>query len=159
MPHEFGQTVGAAETGDDAQPHFGLAETGIRGADAYVASHGNLAASAQGKAVDCSDDGNGEGLDFAEHVGTLLAEGGAFVEAQMGHFADVGSGHKGLFAVAGDDEGACVLRQVVEGIVQFAQNGAVECIERFGSRDGKGGDSSVLFYFKMFVHIVALFVI
>ena len=104
--NEACQAYRAAESGDDAQTHFGLAELGVVAADADVASHGELAAAAEGEAVDGGDDGDMERLDLAEHSGTAAAEGLALRHVEGRHLADVGAGHETLLAVAGDDEAA-----------------------------------------------------
>ena len=135
--HEACQTHGAAEAGDDAETHLGLAELGVVGAEAYVASHSELAAAAEGEAVDGSNDGAGEGLDATEHFGAFAAEGLALLGAEGSHLADIGAGHEALLAVAGDDEATVVATlEFVEILVYLVEDGGVERIEALRRRDG-----------------------
>ena len=55
LAHQPRQPLGAAEAGDDPELDLGLAEHGRLGGDAHVAGHRQLAAAAEGDAVDRGD--------------------------------------------------------------------------------------------------------
>ena len=59
--HQARQALGAAEAGDDAELDLGLAEDGRARGDPHVAGHRQLAAAAEGEAVDRGDRGDARG--------------------------------------------------------------------------------------------------
>ena len=145
MSDELGQTVGAAETGRDAQSHFGLTELGLRRGVTEVASHGQLAATAEAEAVDGSDDGYRQRLDLAKRDGTEFAELVAFLLIEVHHLGDVGTGHEGLLAVACDDEDTRLGSiEVTHEVVDLLQDSRVERVQRLGRRHFHDGDQVVL---------------
>lgn len=60
-------------------------------------AHADLTAAAQRKAIDGRNNGDGEGLQLAEHIVALFAKGFALGLGQGAHLADIGAGHKGSF--------------------------------------------------------------
>ncbi len=85
------QPLGAAGAGDDAELDLGLAERGGGRAVHDVGHHGELAAAAEGVAVDGGDDGL---LDARAHVGPEFDEVGpvGVREGLVFHLFDVGPG-------------------------------------------------------------------
>ena len=63
---EAGEALGSAVAGDEAELDLGLAEAGGFAGDAEGAGEGELAAAAEGEAVDAGDDGLAAGLDVAK---------------------------------------------------------------------------------------------
>ena len=122
-------------------------EYGGVGADADIAGHAQLAAAAQGEAVDRGDGGDGQRLQLAEHVVALLAEGLAFRLGQGAHLADVGAGHECLLAAAGDDQGAdlVVRLHLLHQLVDILQYLGIQGIEGLGPVDGGNGNVALLF--------------
>ena len=62
------QTLRAAPARRDAEADLGLAETGVVGGEADVAAERELAAAAQGEAVDGRDPGLRRALDGLDHL-------------------------------------------------------------------------------------------
>ena len=100
------QALRTAVAGDDAELDLGLAEARGRGGEAQGAGHGELAAAAEGEAVDDGENGLAEGLDAAEDAlrafGELLAGGGV----DLGELGDVRAGGEGLAARAAQQDDA-----------------------------------------------------
>ena len=135
----------------DAQARLGLSEHGGVGADADIAAHAQLTAAAQREAVDCGDGGDGQRLDAAEHVVAVLAEGLAALLGQGAHLTDIGAGHKGLFAAAGDDQRINIRigGNGIHQLVQIGQNLGIQSVQRLGPVDGGHGDMLLLFQQNM----------
>ena len=103
-PIKPGQVLGAAKARHDAQSDFGQAEFGLlRGVD-EVAGQGQFKAAPQGKAVHGGNDRLLHLFDKQHHPLTGAHKGMCRERRQAGHFLDVGPGHEGLFARAGNDD-------------------------------------------------------
>ena len=100
---QLSKTLGAAIAGDEAEVDFGLAEFGRGNTKADMTGHCQLAAAAEGKAVDGRDDRLRAGGNPEKNIGALCGEllTGFFTEALK--FGDVRTCNKGLRAGAGED--------------------------------------------------------
>ena len=78
----------------------------VSAGDAEGAGQGELAAAAEGEAVDAGDDGLAAGLDLAEDVLAAVGDGSAGGGVGVGELADVGAGGEGAFAGAGEQDDA-----------------------------------------------------
>src|SRR6185312_8796665 len=134
---EPGQSLRAAVAGDEAELDLRLAQPGIVTGDAHGAGHGQLAATAQGEAVDGAEHRHGEELDGAEEIVAGLTEAAGGERVQGGDLADVSAGGEGLPARAGEDDGAQFggAAQVLEDTAEFIEGGAVEGVELGGTVD------------------------
>ena len=136
----------AAEAADEAEVDLGLAELGVGRRVGKIAAEQELAAAAEREAVDGRDDGDGEVFDGGEDVGAEVGELLAAVARKTAHHGDVGAGHEGLLALAGDDEaadGACRSGRsdLCDCSMQFMQRGLVEGVERLETAHGQRGDA------------------
>ena len=128
-----GQPLAAAASWDGAQLDFGLAKSGLGTSIHDVAHHGELAAAAEGVAIDGHDQGL---LEESHELGPVLDEviavGGA--KGQVLHLLDVCTGGEGALG-AGEDDGAngLVGLVVAEGGVELEDEGRAEGIEGLGA--------------------------
>ena len=142
--HQTGQTLGAAEARGDAQTDLRLTEHSVVGADADVAAHSQLVATAQCEAVDGCDDGDGEALDHQEHIIAQLAESLALGLGHGAHGADVSACHEALVAFAGQNDAADgLLIDCLESSLQVSQNLGVQGVQCLRAVDGDDLDSAL----------------
>ena len=139
--HDTGHALGAAEAGDDAQAHFGLAELGLLGSDADVAGQGHLAAAAQGEAVDRGDGGLLHQVHPQQDAVAQLTEGQALSHVHGGHLADVSAGDEGA-ASAGDDDhvDVVVVLHVVQSSFKLGKDGLIQGVQSLGAVHGDDRD-------------------
>ena len=144
--HDAGQALGAAEAGGDAQAHLRLSELGLFAGQTNVTGHGQLTAAAQGKAVDCGDDGLGEVLQLQKDLVAIAAEFLGLNGSKVLHLADVGPSHKGTARAGEDDHQHLVVGlHRIQGGVQIPQDLLVQGVERLGAVHGQYSDGSALF--------------
>ena len=144
-----GQPLGAAEARRDAKAHFGLAEDGVVAAQADVAAHGELIAAAERETVDRRDDRQREVLNHQEDIVAELAESLAFGLGHRGHRADVGAGHKALFARAGEHHAAHgVLVNALKRGLEVGEDFGVQRIERLRPVDRNDRHRALQFGFN-----------
>ena len=145
--HQTGQALGAAEAGGDAQARLGLAKDGGIGANTNVTAHAQLTAAAQSEAVDRGDGGNGQGLQLAEYIVTLFAEGLTLDLGEGAHFGDVGAGHEGLLAAARKHQGTDLFIRIdqIQQLVQILQDLRVQGVEGLGAVDSGHGNAALFF--------------
>ena len=143
---QAGQTLCTAESRRDAQTDFRLTEYGVFRSDADVAAHGQLASSAQRKAVDGSDDRASERFDLAEYRISELSIFSGFFHALILHLGDVCASDERLLSCAGDDQRIDILicSHFIQCGIQVSQYGRAQGVERLGAVDGNGGNMAFL---------------
>ena len=142
--YQSGQPLGAPKAGRDAQAYLGLPEHCVIGRQADVAAHGQFVAAAQCKAVDRSDDGQGELLDIQEDIVAQLAESFALSLGHGAHGSDIGTGYKAFFPCAGKHHAADgVLIDGLKSRLQVGQDLGVQGVESLGPVDGDNGYGSL----------------
>ena len=139
--HEAWQALRAAVAGHDAQLDLRLAEAGIVSGQAQGAGHGQLAASAQRKALDAGDDRLAEGLNAAKDLLPAKSKDAALFCGKRGQLADVGAGNKSPATGASEKNYAnCVIGgQLLEGFGELGEGFGVEGVEDFGPVEGDDG--------------------
>jgi hypothetical protein len=134
---EFGQPLGAAAAGDDAEVDLGLAKAGLFAGDADVACECDLAAAAETKTVDHRDDGFRKDVDLIEQCS--LEKSAALGDGRLAlEFADIGTGDKGFRPRAGDHDNADfrIIPERVERSNAFFVDFVTECVKFIGTVDG-----------------------
>ncbi len=118
---DAGQALCPAPPGDDAEVDLGLTEAGGTRCEANVARERDLAAAAEGDAVDGGNHGQARGFDGERQV-LAARDGGTTLGDELG---DVGTGREELGAVAGNDHGAAigVSLGTGEGLAEPGDNG------------------------------------
>jgi hypothetical protein len=122
-PHQARKPLRAAVAGDDPQRDLGQPQPGRPRRDPARAGHRDLAAAAEGVAVDGGDDRLAEALDEVAHPVPGLGEGARGLRRQPRELADVGPGDERAVAGAGQHDGP----DLVVG-------------PEIGERRGQGGD-------------------
>src|ERR1035437_3491985 len=137
---QAGQALGATPPGDDAELDLGLAEARVGRGDAHVARHGDLAAAAEGDAVDGADDGQGRAFHRQrQHLAT-----GDVLASRGPELGDAGAGREELGAGAGEDRGpaAVIGLGLLQRLGDTREHGAADCVGR-GVLDGNDRQSAV----------------
>jgi hypothetical protein len=107
-----GQALRAAEPGDDAELDLGLTELGaVRRMD-EVTGQRELAAAAEGEAVDRGDPRLLRALDRLRERAAHLGERLALARRELAHLGDIGAGDERLVARAGQDHRADLARDL-----------------------------------------------
>ena len=134
-------TLGAAEAGDDAQAHFGLAELGLLGSQTDVAGQGHLAAAAQSETVNSSDGGLLHQVHPQQDAVAQFTEGQALSHVHGSHLTDVSAGDESA-ASAGDDDDidVVVLLHVVQSGLEFGENSLIQGVQSLGAVHGDDRD-------------------
>ena len=144
--HDAGQALGAAEAGGDAQAHLRLSELGLFAGQTNVTGHGQLTAAAQGKAVDCGDDGLGEVLQLQKDLVAIAAEFLGLNGSEVLHLADVGPSHKGTARAGEDDHQHLVVGlHRIQGGVQIPQDLLIQGVQGLRAVHGQHPDGAALF--------------
>ena len=121
--HDAGQTLSAAEAGQDAQVALGLAELGVGSGDTDIAAHGQLAAAAQSEAVDSSDGDLRHLLQTIEGVLGQQSHSAALSGSGVDHLGDVSTGNECLGTGTGDDDNTDVFTDLLPYAVSTAEDG------------------------------------
>ena len=137
---------------DDADRHLRLAE--LRGLDGQSdrASHRQLAAAAQGEAVDGRDDRLAEVFDDRGEALPLSRLGLGLGRGVVGHLGDVRAGCKRLVARAGQDHAAHagIVSGLVEDLAELGDRGLVEGVEHLRPVERHVGDRSLFLVENVF---------
>ncbi len=143
---EAREPLRSSVAGDEAELDLRLAEARGFAGEPQVTGECELAAAAEGEAVDEGDDGLAAGFDEAEDglatKGFPLARG----RVGLGELADIGSGGEGLCPGAGgeDDADVRVCGERGESDFELVEDGAVEGVEDLHAIKREQGD--VVFY-------------
>src|SRR2546426_4505289 len=158
-PDEARETLSPAIPRNDAQIHFGLAESSAGRRDPKRAGEGDLATSAQSIPVHGRQDRFAEGLDPGED---RLPEEGISPPLQgrlLGEFADVGAGDERFGAGPRQDDRPHlrILPEPPKDIIQFLQSCAIQRIEFFRAVDRDPRQRSLCFHEKVLdPHLLSL---
>ena len=146
----------STEAGGDSQSHLRLSEESLGGGDADVAGHGQLAATAQCKAVDGCNDGTAELLDAGEHGVTNTCEFSGGGNILVLHLGNVSTSNEAL--VSGTSHDDCIYigisLQLNECIVQLLEGSGVQGIQSL--RAANGNSSNMILYINQYAHISPL---
>jgi hypothetical protein len=142
QPDPAGQPLGAAEARHQPELHLRLAEPGLLAGVDQVAGHGQLAPAAEGEAVHGGDGDERQRLQGRQRPVAQRREGPRLVRRHLRHGRDVGAGHEGLLAAAGQDQGPCLgraRRHPGQRLAELAQRAGVQGVQLLGPVDGHGG--------------------
>src|SRR3984957_8997101 len=139
---ESRQALRAAETRQQAEFCFRLADFCILARDAHCAAERKLAASSEREAVDCCNGRLAHGFEAMEHA---IAEDGEFFtchRSARGELVDVCSGDECFFAGAGENAYAdrIIALDGGEAIVKFFDRFAIERVEHVRAIERDAGD-------------------
>jgi 6,7-dimethyl-8-ribityllumazine synthase len=142
---EAGEALRAAVAGDEAELELGQAEAGLVAGEAEGAGEGELAAAAEGDAVDAGDDWLAAAFDLGEDLLAALGDAAAGGGVGVDEAADVGPGGEGAVAGSGeqDDVDGVVRGEDGEDALELVEHGGVEGVEHVGAVEGDGGDGGL----------------
>jgi hypothetical protein len=90
----LGKPLSPSPTGNDAQVNFRLAKAGFFRSNTYVAGHSQLTTTAQARAVNGSDNGQGKCFHAIKEILTLFNEGAHLLGGNLGKTHDVSAGNE-----------------------------------------------------------------